>query len=296
MTENKGRQEHVFADNVLDVVFAYRDDSSFCTNHWHDSIEIIYILKGCTEVFIDQKKYSIMPGEIMVINSGVVHASQTMGNNAIFMQIPIELPGRYIPNIKDVYFDVPLHTDDKVKNIQLDSMKKLMRQMYHVAYGKEDGYAIKFAGLLYEFIYEMYVAFAIKRPKKRAAMDVTEETERLTKIVDYTNEHYKENITIAEISAQVHLQPEYFCRYFKKYMGLTYVEYLNELRLSYIYEDLLYTDFPLYKILESHGFKNYKLFRRMFRDRYDGETPMHVREKYQKRMHQAIQNVERENI
>lgn len=187
MTEDKGRQEHVFVDNVLDVVFAYRDDSSFCTNHWHDSIEIIYILKGSTEVFIDQTKYSIMPGEMMVINSGVVHASQTMGNNAIFMQIPIELPGRYIPNIKEVYFDVPLRTEDKVKN-------------------------------------------------------------------------------------------------------------MNELRLSYIYEDLLYTDLPLYKILESHGFKNYKLFRRMFHDRYDGETPMQVRENHQKRVRQVAQTLEMENI
>lgn len=292
MTEDKGRQEHIFVDNVLDVVFAYRDDSTFCTNHWHDSLEIIYILKGSTEVFIDQKKYSIMPGELMLINSGVVHASQTMGNNAIFMQVPIELLARYIPNIKEVYFDVPLRTEDKVKNIQLDALKKIMRQMYKVAYGKEDGYALKFAGLLYEFLYDLYKAFAIKRPNDRSAMDVSEEKERLTKITDYTNEHYKENITISEIASQVHLQPEYFCRYFKKYMGLTYVEYLNELRLSYIYGDLLYTDLPLYKILESHGFKNYKLFRRLFYDRYDGETPMQVRQNYRKRERQVIQLAE----
>lgn len=63
------------------------------------------------------------------------------------------------------------------------------------------------------------VAFAIKRPKERAAMDVTEETERLTKIVDYTNEHYKENITIAEI-----------CRYIKfwKAMALKIINYFGE--------------------------------------------------------------------
>ena len=63
------------------------------------------------------------------------------------------------------------------------------------------------------------MAFAIKRPKKRAAMDVTEETERLTKIVDYTNEHYKENITIAEI-----------CRYIKfwKAMALKIINYFGE--------------------------------------------------------------------
>lgn len=74
------------------------------------------------------------------------------------------------------------------------------------------------------------------------------------------------------------LQPTYFCRMFKKYMGVTFLEYQNELRLSKIYQDLLHTDDPVNEILERHGFTNYKLFRRMFQEHF-GDTPLHVRKK-----------------
>ena len=47
-------------------------------------------------------------------------------------------------------------------------------------------------------------------------------------------------------------------------MGITYLEYQNELRLSFIYQDIISTDDSIKDILERHGFTNYKLFRRMF--------------------------------
>lgn len=47
-------------------------------------------------------------------------------------------------------------------------------------------------------------------------------------------------------------------------MGKTFLEYLNEIRLSHIYEDLVSTDLALKTILENNGFTNYKLFRQLF--------------------------------
>lgn len=49
---------------------------------------------------------------------------------------------------------------------------------------------------------------------------------------------------------------------------MTYLEYLSEVRLAYIYRDLLETDLPLYQILDRHGFSNYKLFRKLFYKRF----------------------------
>lgn len=59
-------------------------------------------------------------------------------------------------------------------------------------------------------------------------------------------------------------------------MGTTFLEYQNELRLSHIYQDLIETDDPVNVILERHGFTNYKLFRRMFKETF-GDTPTQIR-------------------
>lgn len=97
--------------------------------------------------------------------------------------------------------------------------------------------------------------------------------------IDMQKEKQFSASTIEEISQVAHLRPEYFCRFFKKHMGCTYLEYLNTIRLANIYQDLLLTDYPISQLLELHGFTNYKLFRRMFHDHFH-DTPRVIRKNY----------------
>ena len=71
-------------------------------------------------------------------------------------------------------------------------------------------------------------------------------------------------------------EPKYFCRFFKKCMGTTFLEYQNEIRLSKIYSDIISTNDKISDILERHGFTNYKLFRHLFRSHFDA-TPSEIR-------------------
>ena len=73
-----------------------------------------------------------------------------------------------------------------------------------------------------------------------------------------------------------YLQSGDFCRFFKKCMGITFLEYQNELHLSYIYQDILSTNDSIREILERHGFSNYKLFHRMFHEHFQA-TPTEIR-------------------
>ena len=49
---------------------------------------------------------------------------------------------------------------------------------------------------------------------------------------------------------------------------MTFLEYVNSIRLSHIHQDLLNTNYSISELLERHGFTNYKLFSKMFRDTY----------------------------
>ena len=84
-----------------------------------------------------------------------------------------------------------------------------------------------------------------------------------------------------DLASLAGLNEQYFCRFFKKKMGVTFLEYQNEYRLSFLYKDLINTKDPVHVILERHGFNNYKLFRRMFQEHF-GCTPKKVRENMRK--------------
>ena len=105
--------------------------------------------------------------------------------------------------------------------------------------------------------------------------------DRLNLVLNYISENYKRPISLDEIAGVAYLQTGYFFHFFKKKMGVTFLEYQNEYRLSFIYKDLINTKDPVHVTLERHGFTNYKLFRRMFQEHF-WCTPTKVRENMRK--------------
>lgn len=100
--------------------------------------------------------------------------------------------------------------------------------------------------------------------------------DRIRKVMSYVEEHYKENISLQDVSDLLGIGKEYFCRFFKKNMGISFLQYLNEVRLSHIYQGLMDTDLPIAELMEENGFSNQKLFNRSFKALY-GCTPSSVR-------------------
>lgn len=49
-------------------------------------------------------------------------------------------------------------------------------------------------------------------------------------ITSYVKEHYAEDISLQEIARLVSLNPDYFTRFFKKYMGMTFLDYVNSVQ------------------------------------------------------------------
>jgi AraC-like DNA-binding protein len=139
----------------------------------------------------------------------------------------------------------------------------------------EDGYQLLFRSKLNLFLHTLYSNFATKYncdEKNNVAKNLL----RLKKVIDYVQQNYAEPQSIKKVASLVALNPEYFCRSFKRYTGLTFGEYINLVRLTYIHKDVLHTNDSIITIQERHGFTNYKVFNRMFKEAY-GCTPSKLR-------------------
>ena len=100
---------------------------------------------------------------------------------------------------------------------------------------------------------------------------------RMGEIAAYIDCHYAEPISLEEIASHFYLSREYFSRFFKKHMGITFSQYLNEVRMAHVYSDIRNTRTGIMELAERHGFASYKLFNQMFRATY-GCTPRQVRQ------------------
>lgn len=253
------------------------DNGSFVAPHWHDALEIIYMEKGNLTVQDDTGVTEMKPGSCILINANYVHSTKCIyPNQAIVFQIPLKFLDDYIPNLNSLRFELNNErTKDPKTLTKIQMFVDKITRMQYINDEKPDGGLLMFNGLLYEVLYQLYHDFSVRvyeTNQERHLKDI----ERLTPLLNYVNEHYIEHISIEKAAGMVGFEPRYFCRFFKKKMGVTFLEYQNDTRLVHILRDILDTDDAIQDILERHGFTNYKLFRRMFREQFH-MTPMQMR-------------------
>ena len=85
-----------------------------------------------------------------------------------------------------------------------------------------------------------------------------------------------DDLTIEAASAKVHVSPAAFSRFFKRSLGKTFTEYVNDLRCTEAAIQLRKTDKPIANVAQECGFATLSHFNRQFLLRH-GQTPRHYR-------------------
>lgn len=103
---------------------------------------------------------------------------------------------------------------------------------------------------------------------------------RMNDIYQYTIVNYSENISIRQIAAVAHLTAPAFCRYFKKHTNKTYINFLNEIRISEACNKISEGEFKsMSSVAHETGFSNVTNFNRVFK-KVNGVSPRNFFEKY----------------
>ncbi len=254
------------------------DTGSYIASHWHDAVEIIYILEGDLLVTVEQSSFRILAGQCVMITPNQVHSTLcTRPNRAIVFQIPVAFLEKFIPDAKQMQFTFHDPAETRIMQTKVKQFKNILLKMQVLVDSGADGAVLRFNSLLFEVLFQLYHNFGSFSASKTTARR-NRDLEKLFPVLNYIKENYNRPIPLSEIADVAMLQSKYFCRFFKKCMGVTFLEYQNEIRLSRIYDDIINTDDQISLILERHGFTNYKLFRRMFRERFEC-TPTELRGK-----------------
>jgi len=91
------------------------------------------------------------------------------------------------------------------------------------------------------------------------------DTDRMNKIYKFIIEHFKEPITLHQLSAIANMTPQAFCKYFKNKTRKTFSIFLNEVRISYACRLLVEKDLSVLQVCFDSGFNNLSNFNRQFK-------------------------------
>lgn len=103
---------------------------------------------------------------------------------------------------------------------------------------------------------------------------------RMTLICNYIKENYKKELTLEDVANHANLTPQAFCRYFKKHCGITFLSYLNRIRIKEVCHQLNGDHLDSVSFIAfSSGFNSITNFNRVFKQ-IIGCNPMEYTNNY----------------
>lgn len=96
------------------------------------------------------------------------------------------------------------------------------------------------------------------------------------KAEQYILENYHRDLKASEVANEIHITPNYFSMIFKKELGVSFNDYLNDLRIEKAKQLLADTSDRIFEIAKEVGYKEYKYFVQVFRKK-TGMTPTDYR-------------------
>ena len=273
--QNSYEKVELESDIGFDIRFVTMHHNS--PYHWHREMEILYILNGHATVNMDGKQYELEPLDAIVIDYSKIHEvlyalPQTMG---ICIHISRNLLYRFLPSQELMTVrcsKTGLNGEQREVYEQMCSMLKKLTVLY---VNQQKTYQLRSNSIILEILADLIEHFSEKVIPAKGYVRLSN-VERLEQICDYVEHHYKEEITLQNAADELGLNREYFCRFFTQNMGISFVKYVNEVRVNHIYQDILHTEDSVQEITERHGFYNQKLFYKTFKEHY-GCTPREAR-------------------
>ena len=278
--------QHYEAQNARIRVDYITDRGQYHASSWQTELEIIYLLNGSADMILDGRKVKLIQGEFIVIDAGHVYE---LHSRESFMQVRMHVDREFLAERAAAMEETPdggkrmvsrrfRCIREELSAEQLEpylAVCEQFKQLVPLYISQPDGYRLKTESVGLAILYDLVQYFS--RPVCEEEMPaIPKEQKRVQDILSYIEEHYTEPVTLGEIAGQFGLSREYFSRFFHRNIGIPFYQHLSRVRIAHIYHDLMTTDTPVMELLDLHGFGNYKLFARMFRELY-GMTPREIR-------------------
>ena len=110
-------------------------------------------------------------------------------------------------------------------------------------------------------------------------MNDFQNSESIKKVYEFIQENYHRKIALEEISQLVNMSPVSFNRFIKKRTGKTFINYVNDTRISYASRALIESEKSIGEISFQCGFNNIANFNRIFKRSKDC-TPSEFRKEF----------------
>lgn len=262
--------------------------------HFHDDLEIVYILEGSINLKNGYYSYTLSQGDVFILNDREIHSFvKTDSSNMVMMlQIDLNYFSNYYGDLRQKFFITDGNNDEESVDVLRNLMGKIMMEVLEKGYGYEhkviESTHNLISSLLSDFQYE---AGSIEEGKHADLKNKGNRVlaSRLRRITDYMYDNYTRKLTLNEIAENEHLSIYYLSHVIKEATGLSFQDLLSFIRVDESEKLLLETNKKIGTIAEEMGFSAVRYYIKHFKNWFDIH-PQDYRKKYGEKGFQRTSN------
>lgn len=234
--------------------------------HYHPEYELTFIVKGKGRRLVGDSYQYFESGDLVLIGPELPHTwvsdSGLKGNcEAVVIQFSVEFIERFtaLDELSGIRKMLTLSNQGiSINENKSASLKEVLKGLPYKS-GIE-----KVTGLLHILDILSTVKMTTLASPFFQPLKGRENEKRINIVCQYIQKHATETLTIHKAAALIHLSPSAFCKFFKRMTAKTFSDYVNEIRITNVCNDLLATDKQVAEIAYENGFETLTYFNRIF--------------------------------
>lgn len=249
--------------------------------HYHKEIEVLVILEGKLDVYVGDEMYPLQEGDVVVMGSNELHRDRSFNGNLNYIVLQFDIgqyfDGSTLPYLK--YFSettLPLSRLNYMFNEKeaKASVYHAANQIYEESTAKREGYEIAIS----IWIKQILLTLVRYDSQKMLIQNNSGDFLRLKPVLDYIDENVCTKIHVEEAAKVANISYYYFVKYFKKTLGMSFLDYVNLKKIKRAEQLLLTQDISVAQVGEEIGMPNMAHFYKIFK-KFNQCSPNEFRKK-----------------
>ena len=258
--------------------------------HWHDCLEIIFVLKGTIKIFAGTDNIVLKTGDIEIINFNEIHriVGKT-GNIVLSLKIQAEFAQGIISDIKDIVFNSMVVSYHEKKRDVIGILGKMIGEFALSVDGNIDIIDSNVKADINEILLYLTNNFDIVIHTLKSKVVSSDERKillsRYRRITNYIYTNFSDKIGLREIAEKENLSLYFLSHEIKNLFGDGFQELLNFRRIHRSMKLLLDSNMNLTEIAYECGYSAPRYFSQYFR-KILGTTPLKFRKQFRQTLEQ----------
>jgi AraC-like DNA-binding protein/mannose-6-phosphate isomerase-like protein (cupin superfamily) len=238
--------------------------------HWHDYYELGWVLAGHAAHVVNGQVRPVGPGSVFLLSPADFHAIEPSGPEPLVVVNAVLDPQLVERTLESVLPVGDLHLPWSVP--ALASATADVRRICDETSARRPGWDVVVESALRGLVVGLARTCVDTEHVGEAESDRSGPPAHVHRALRYVERHFREPLTLAQVSAVAHLSPHWFSEQFRRATGDSFQSYLKRRRLQFARALLDSTQLGVTEVAHASGFNDPSYFGRAYRLQY-GVSP-----------------------